>query len=157
MDYLASLVYPSDFKATAEKFDDITWDFLQHATGLFLPMNDEGLGYEYPLNTGVEALDGKSIQNLISSIPKTKGGLGLRKMSLVSNPAFIGGAELSLLFFTGEDGLLRSLESLLGRPDLGEDHRWSTLIGMSSHTGLEFLGAWNNLRDDAQECCRFLD
>ena len=105
----------------------------------------------------VQCLNLRSFQSILASLPMSKGGLGLRKMSLVSDPAFIGGVELSLPFLSGPDGIFPSLLPILGRPDLGGADRWSGLVMNGSRTGKEFEAAWNRLRKEAEDCGRFLE
>ena len=75
IDFLAALVYPSDFSPAAQKFDNLTWEYLQQATGLsLLKTADNNLGYECPLNTPKASFNSKSFQNNIASVPLSKGG-----------------------------------------------------------------------------------
>ena len=157
LDYLASLVYPSIFHPKAKVFDSLLHSYLQHTTGLLIPEEDQGLGYECCLNPPVATLSSRSFQSLLSATPRSKGGLGLRPLSVVTDPAFIGSIEMSLPFFTGPDGLLPALETVVGRPDLGGDERWAGLINRGSRTGVEFLSAWQRINSEASECCNFLD
>ena len=107
MEYLAALIYPSLFSRAADEFDKLVWSYLEAATGLTIPTVDSGEVYGCVLNLPITSLHGLPFQHHLARLPVSKGGLGLRSMSQVSGPAYMGGIEMSLPFFTGEHGLLQ--------------------------------------------------
>ena len=64
---------------------------------------------------------------------------------------------MSLPHFTGEDGILREIEPILGRPDLLGPDKWRQLILGESRTGVEFENAWQQLSSQGVQCCNFLE
>ena len=58
MDYHAALCYPSDSAESLHNFDQVVWDYLQAATGLTLPQNDTGGGFECVLQLPINSLSG---------------------------------------------------------------------------------------------------
>ena len=115
LDWHLSLSYPSDIRAAALHMDSILWDLLQHCTRLHIPKRDEGLGVEcVPHLPGLTGLQGRSFQQWLVHQPVKMGGLGLRSQTETSSAAFIGGVEMSLPHFTGEDGICAQLEEVVG-------------------------------------------
>lgn len=157
MDYWAALVYHTDLHKAAQDFDLLIQSYLEAATGLTIPFTDSGGGFECSLDLPIQSLNNQSIQSHISQLPISKGGLGLRKISATSLPAFVGGIELSLPFFTGDLGIAPALEEVIGRPDRGTGARWAELIRHNTRTGRELAAAWNKMKDDAQERCTFVE
>ena len=71
-----------------------------------------------------------------------------------SSAAFIGGVEMSLPHFTGEEGICDQLVEVVG--SVKGVNRWSTFLTAGSRTAQEFAEAWNSLRIEAQQCCNYL-
>ena len=157
MDYLSALIYPTDFIQASRDFDDLVWSYLESATGLIIPQSDMGGGFECHLNLPINSLRGRLFQHHMVRLPQSKGGLGLRSVSDTSVPAFVGGVEMSLPFFTGDLGVAPALEEVIGCPDEGSVARWRDLINGNSITGREFAEAWAKSKLEAEECCNFLE
>ena len=81
---------------------------------------------------GMISLQGRSFQQWLVHQPVKMGGLGLRSQSETSAAAFIGGVEMSLPHFTGEDGICHQLEEVVGRVE--GHNRWETFLEEGSHT-----------------------
>ena len=157
MDYLSALVYPSQFTQTADKFDNLVWSYLEAASGLSIPFSNNGESYECVLNLPVNSLENLPFQRHLVRLPISKGILGIRSISQVAGPAYVGGIELSLPSFTGDLGIAPHLENIIGRPDNGGVYRWAGLLHSGSRTGQELKNVWNNLKFDAEERSAFLD
>ena len=99
MDFLATLVYPTDFSKASSDFDELIWSYLESATGLSIPRSNMGGGFECPGAFPINSLDELSFQQHLTRLPLSKGGLGLRSVAETSGPAFLGriGALLALL------------------------------------------------------------
>ena len=104
---------------------------------------------------GVPFLQGKSFQCSLIHQPVKLGGLGLRSLVETSPAAFVGGVEMSLPHFTGEEGICALLEDEVGRVE--GLNRWSTFLTSASRTAQEFERSWSTLKQEAEECCTFLD
>ena len=157
MDYLAALVYPSDFLQASLDFDNLVWRYLECATGLSLPRYNMGGGFECVLDLPINSLSDLSFQHHLTRLPLSKGGLGIRAVSSIAGPAFIGGLELSLPFFTGDLGIASGLEEIIGRPNEAAVARWAGLLRGGSRTGQEFGEAWTKIKVDAEQRCNFLE
>ena len=155
LDWHLSLSYPTDIIEAAIEMDSILWDLLQHATKLHIPRVEEGLGVECVLQVpGVVSLEGRSFQRWLVNQPVKQGGLGLRSLAETSPAAFIGGVEMSLPHFVGEEGICPLLEEQVGRVE--GVNRWGTFLVAGSRTSCEFDQAWNSIRLEAEQCCTFL-
>ena len=155
LDWHLSLSYPSDIHVPAMEMDTILWDLLQHCTRLHIPKGDEGLGVEcVPHLPGMTSLQGRSFQQWLVHQPVKLGGLGLRSQTETSAAAFIGGVEMSLPHFTGEDGICHQLGEVVGRVE--GLNRWGTFLEGGSRTAAEIAQAWGHMRIDAQECSNYL-
>ena len=158
LDFLSALIFPSHFHPAAESFDEVVLEFLECATGLTFPRlaTDVRDNVEIPI-TNLQQLP---FQHNLVPLPISKGGVGLRLPKLTHHAAYVGGLELSLSFFTGDNGLLSSLEGPIGPPDLGVGAvggRWSGLLNGTSRTGIEFAQSWDSLTASGREMCNFLD
>ena len=155
LDWHLSLSYPTDIREAAIELDSILWDLLQHCTRLYIPKTEEGLGVECVVNLpGVNSLQGRSFQKWLIHQPVKLGGLGLRSQLETSAAAFIGGVEMSLPHFTGEEGICVQLEEVVGRVEGG--NRWETFLTAGSRTAQEFQQAWDSIRLEAQTCSNYL-
>ena len=135
--------------------DTILWDLLQHCTRLHIPKADEGLEVECVLHPpGVNSLQGRSFQQWLVHQPVKMGGLGLRSQTETSAAAFIGGVEMSLPHFTGEEGICSQLEGVVGRVE--GHNRWATFLAGGSRTAQEFSQAWGYMRLEAMQCYSYL-
>ena len=99
-------------------------------------------------------LQGRSFQQWLVHQPVKLGGLGLRSQAETSAAAFLGGVEMSLPHFTGEDGICTLLQGVVGRVE--GHHRWGTFLESGSRTAAEFGRAWGSMRLEAQECSNYL-
>ena len=68
--------------------------------------------------------------------------------------AFVGGAEMALPHFTGDEGICALLADQVGR--VQGLNRWETFLEAGSQTATEFLRAWSTLQQEAQECSTLL-
>ena len=131
--------------------DTILWDLLEHATKLHIPKLDEGLDIEcVPQVPGITSLQGRSFQRFLVHQPVKQGGLGLRSLAETSPAAFVGGVEMAIPHFTGDEGICLLLEDQIGRIQ-GMD-RWQAFLMAGSRTAQEFDAAWSSLRQEAEEC-----
>ena len=96
----------------------------------------------------------RSFQKSLVHQPVKLGGLGLRSMAETSPAAFIGGVEMSLPHFTGEDGICLQLEQQVGQVEGG--NRWETFLLAGSRTAIEFERSWSTLRQEAEQCYAYL-
>jgi hypothetical protein len=155
LEWHLSLCYPSDISAAAAELDSALWDMLEHATKLHIPKGEEGLGVECTLQVpGIAFLQGRSFQNILIRQPVKQGGLGLRSMEETSLAAFVGGVEMALPHFTGDEGICVLLADQVGR--VQGLNRWETFLEAGSQTASEFSRAWSSLQQEAQECSTFL-
>ena len=156
LDYHLSLCYPSDMREAAKEMDSLLISMLNSATGLSVPMVDEGRGVEHCPVPGIARLAGKSYQNWMIRTPVRLGGMGLRSVAETSLAAFIGGVEQSVPHFVGEGGTCQQLRPVLG--DMQDTAtRWAGMMSSGIRTGSEFAAAWQTLREEASESCQYLD
>ena len=155
LDWHLSISYPTDIREAALEMDSILWDLLQHATKLHIPRVDEGLGVECVLHVpGIVSLQGRSFQHWLVQQPVKQGGLGLCSLVETSPAAFIGGVEMSLPHFIGEEGICPLLQEQVGRVE--GVNRWGTFLEAGSRTSSKFNQAWWSFRLEAKQCCTFL-
>ena len=145
LDYWLMLVHPSQMKAAAARMDAILWDMLEAVVGAHLPRQDEGLGYESPLDIPVQNLTGRSFQAWMAQMPIRLGGLGLRCQADLAQISYISALEQSLPYFGGENGICQPLAHLGGVDEDGVDTRWRPLINSGCRTGIEMARAWEQL------------
>ena len=81
LDFHLSLCYPSDMAETARQMDSLLMSMLNSATGLTIPMVEEGRGVEHCPQPAVTRLTGKSYQNWMIRTPVRLGGMGLRSVA----------------------------------------------------------------------------
>ena len=93
LDYHLALCYPSDMAEAAQEMDRLLGGMLYAATGLRIPMEDEGMGVEHSPQSGVSRLAGRSYQSWMMRTPVRLGGMGLRSVAETSLAAFVGGVE----------------------------------------------------------------
>ena len=103
---------------------------------------------------GMTSFQNRSFQKWLVHQPVKLCGLGLRSQAETSDAAFIGGVEMSLPHFVGEDGICSQLGEVVGRVEGAL--RWETLLNSDSRTAEEFIRAWGRLRLEANECCNYL-
>ena len=156
MDYHISLCYPTDILPIVEYLDTLLWGVLERAVGQHIPRREEGLGYECVLDLPVDSMAGCSFQELLVRSPIKQGGFGLRSMSHSCLAAYIGSVELSLPYFSGQKGVFRHLEHLVGRGEEAGDSWWRSLRASDCRTDREFWRAWQLLRQEGEQCCNFL-
>ena len=157
LSYSLSLQYPSDIRAAATRLDTVLWEMMQKATGLHIPQGEEGRGVECVLDIPVRGLQGQSFQSWLVRLPVRERGMGLRSLLDTIPAAFVGSVEMSLPFFTGEEGVCKVLEPLLG--DIQSENpgrRWEQLINSGCRTGREFSECWDMLQGEARDCCAYL-
>ena len=155
--YLLSLQYPSDIKEAAGHLDTVLWGMLEAATGLHIPQVEEGKGVECVLAPPVQGLDTQSFQSWLVRLPVRSGGLGLRSLTDTSPAAFLGSVEMSVPHFCGENGVCQLLEPVIGNIlEAEEGNRWNQLLTSGARTGAELATCWQQLTQEAQQCCDFL-
>ena len=98
---------------------------------------------------------GRSYQNWMVRMPVRLGGMGLRAVSETSLAAYIGGVEQALTHFVGEGGMCQQLLPVLGDMQSSAT-RWEGLLASGCRTGQELALAWNTLREEASQSCRYL-
>ena len=128
---------------------------LERAVGQQIPRTNLGLGYECMLDIPVDTMAGASFQELFVRSPIKLRGFGLRSLVQSAPAAFIGAVERSLSAFSGEEGVCRKLEHLLGAGGRGEQW-WRALLGSNSRTGEEYRAAWDLLQREAEQCSTYL-
>ena len=156
LDYHLALCYPSDIVEAAKEMDKLLKNMVECATGMSIPLLDEGRGVECCPQTTVTRLQGRSYQEFMLRLPVRQGGMGLRSMEDVSMAAFVGGVEQSLPHFTGEDGVCQQLTTVLGEMQ-DVSYRWRDMLASGCRTGGEFETAWNVLRQEAVQASQYLD
>ena len=100
----------------------------------------------------VSWLNPKPFQQLLVHQPIKLGGLGIRSLIETSPAAFVGGVEMSLPHFTGQDGICTNLVDVIGKIEGGS--RWDAFLASGSRTATEISSAWTAVRT---ECSSFLD
>ena len=155
MDYHLSLSYPSDIRPIAEYLDSVLWSMMEKAVGQKIPRINLGLGYECMLDLPVDSMANQSFQELHIRAPIRLRGFGLRSLFQSSAAAFIGAVERSVSAFSGETGVCRQLEHLLGGGTEGA-RWWRHLLESDTRTGREFRDAWDHLRHEAEQCTDYL-
>ena len=88
-----SLCYPSDMVEAAAEMDRILLSMVQKATGLAIPLVDQGIGVEHCPRPPVTRVAEKLYQNWMMRTPVRLGGMGLRSVAETSLAAFVGGVE----------------------------------------------------------------
>ena len=157
LSYHLSLQYPSDIRPHAARLDSILWGMMEAATGLHIPRGEEGLGVECVLGVPIQGLEDQSYQQWLVRLPIRERGMGLRSLVDTSPAAFLGGVEMALPFFVGEQGLCPLLEPLVGDVRAADPvTRWRTLTSSDSRTGREFKASYNLLQVEARDCARYL-
>ena len=105
-----------------------------------------GLGYECML----DSMANLSFQELHIRAPVRLRGFGLRSLLQSSAAAFIGAVERSVSAFSGEAGVCRKLEHLLGGGAEGASW-WRHLMESGTWTGREFRESWDYLKQEAEQ------
>ena len=154
LDYWLSLVYPSQVRPAAEGMDKLMLESVESLLGVHIPLSDEGLGWECPIQVPVQGLEGRSFQQWVMRQPVKMGGLGLRSQVELSPAAFIGGLEQSLPHFS--DSICPQLTEVVGDGDGQENLRWQTLLRSGCRTGRELEQSWHVLQREAQQCAQYL-
>ena len=155
LDYHLALCYPSDTEEAAKQMDNLLWSMVERAAAGSIPRGEEGLGYECVLATPILRHMGRSYQDWLMRTPVRLGGFGLRSMEDVRRVAFIGGLEMALPSFAGEEQqLMPQLAELLDRVD-GE-RRWAGILTSGCRTGQELQSAWGVLKREAEETSHYL-
>ena len=149
LDWHLTLCYPSDIKYAAKRLDKIFWSVLESLSRLSIPRADgQAIVGTSTFEVGqVDWLTGSTFQQLLVPQPIKLGGLGIRSLVETSPAAFIGGVEMSLPHFTGQDGVCPGLEEV----------RWTTFLAFGSRTSLEFQNSWSFLSEDAAQYATYLD
>ena len=138
MDYHLSLCYPSDIKPMAKYLDTVLWSVFERSVGQHVPRREEGLGTECVLDLPIDAMMGRSFQELFTRLPIRLRGFGLRSLCETSPAAFIGGVEMAL----GDEGAERGW--------------WRTLLDSDSRTGQEYGTSWEVLQREGEQMTTYL-
>ena len=105
----------------------------------------------------MRGMGGQSFQSWLVRLPVRERGMGLRSLVDTIPAAFIGSVEMSLPFFTGEEGICQVLDPLLGNiRSEAAVRRWEQLISSGCRTGREFSECWDRLQGEARDCCAYL-
>ena len=103
---------------------------------------------------GVDWVNGRSFQQLLVPQPIKLGGLGLRSLVETSSAAFIGGVEMTLPHFTGQEGICPQLEDVVG--NVSGSGRWTDFLSANSRTAREFSRAWVDIQTEAFQNSAYL-
>ena len=87
------------------EMDRILLSMVQKATGLAIPMVDQGIGVEHCPRPPVTRVAEKLYQNWNMRTPVRLGRMGLKSVAETSLAAFVGGVEQAVPHFVGEGGL----------------------------------------------------
>ena len=152
--YWLSLVHPTQVAAAADRVDTILLGVLEEVAGFDIP---QGGGHSFTCAMGPEVgwLEGRSFQQITSSLPIKSGGLGLRSQLDLSPAAWVGALEQALPFFSGEKGVCPPLAELAGEEE-DDLHRWRPLLESGLRTGEELRQAWATLQQRAQQMSDYL-
>lgn len=152
--YWLSMVHPSQVAAAADRMDSILQGVLESVAGFSIP---QGGGQSYTCAMGPEVgwLEGRSFQQITTSLPVKSGGLGLRSQLDLSPAAWVGALEQALPFFSGEKGVCLPLAELSGAEE-DDLHRWRPLLESGLRTGEELRQAWATLQQRAQHMVDYL-
>ena len=159
LDYVLTLQYSADSLYPAAVLEAKLWAVLEKLAGQpRIPRREEGLGVECVLRLpGIQSLEDRSYQQLISAQPVKLGGLGLRSLQETRLAAFIGGVEQAIPHMLGqgrEEGLCPQLEGMVGKVE-GQE-RWRAFLEAGSLTAQEFHHCWTSLAVEAHQMWQYL-
>lgn len=123
------------------EMDRILLSMVQKATGLTIPMVDQGIGVEQCPRPPVTRVAEKSYQNWMMRTPVRLGGMGLRSVAETSLAAFVGGVEQAVPHFDGEGGLCTQLAPILGDMSQSAD-RLQNGRGVSNSVAISKTGSF---------------
>ena len=103
----------------------------------------------------IHNLQRRTFQDWVIRKPVKLGGLGLRTQADLSQAAFIGAVEKTLLSFIGELGICPPLAHLVGNMD-NVNERCRTWLDSGCRTGVELANAWETVQSDARWMVEFL-
>ena len=152
--YWISLVHPTQVAAAADRVDTILTGVLETVSGFHMPQGG-GQPYTCPMGPEVGWLEGRSYQQIISTLPIKSGGMGLRSQLDLSQAAWVGALEQALPFFAGEKGVCPPLAELSGEEE-DDLHRWQPLLNSGLRTGEELRQAWTLQQQRAGEMAAYL-
>ena len=124
---------------------------MEQLTGTHLPLANENMGWECPLNVPIDSINGRTFPHWVLRQPIKMGGLGIRSQVETSPAAFIGGLEQALPHLTGPEGVCQNLVGILGEGTQHMLERWQPLLNSGCRTGQEFRRAWEALQSEAQQ------
>ena len=154
-EYWAALCYPSDSMPAAIELDSRLWRVLQEVCGVRIPFqgslaSDKG---ECCIFAPGHVRDGWSFSAWVARQPVKLGGMGLRSMTELCMPAYLGAMEQTLpqLF----KGFCPGLAAVVGGEEMfGEEAseigRWRTLLNSGSRVSVEFSDSWRSLKSEAE-------
>ena len=155
LDYWLQLVYPSIMEEVGARMDRMCHNIIEKIVGLKIPLGSREEGADSNIKVPIDSLDGKTFQSWILRLPIRLGGLGIRSNVETAAPAFIGGVEQALSHFTGQDGICKNLQNIIGDQDV-TNRRWEQLLQSGCRTGREFAAAWQTLQAETLSCFRYL-
>ena len=123
------------------EMDRILLSMVQKATGLCIPMVDQGIGVEHCPRPPVTRVAEKSYQNWMMRTPVRLGGMGLRSVAETSLDAFVGGVEQAVPHFDEEGGLCTQLAPILGDMSQSAD-RLQNGRGVSNSVAISKTGSF---------------
>ena len=112
--YFCQLSHPSLVIPVAAWLDKELWSVLEAATGLTIPVGEEGRPV---LRVPVDGLDKRSFQEWAIRLPVKLYGWGLRSMEDICRPAHIGALETSIPFMAGRGDICPQMEGMWGGQD----------------------------------------
>ena len=145
----------------ARWLDSRLWVILETATGLLIPRQDQGLGWECVLPIPVQGRGGRSFQEWVVRLPVRLGGFGLRSLEETAGVAFLGALEQSVPSFPGPQGICPALEQEMGGLDCfgegaPEETRWAVMLRSGCREGVELSHVWRSLQQEEQDSARWL-
>ena len=130
-DWHLSLCYPSDIKDAASRLDNTLWSTFETACWQQVPQTVGPNDFRLQIQ-GCDSLSCKSFQNWLVRQPIKLAGFGLRSLVETSPAAFIGGVEMSVPHFSGEAGVCRQVEDLVGIVVGAGAVRWNNFLAAGS-------------------------
>lgn len=99
-------------------------------------------------------LEGRSYQQITTSLPIKSGGIGLRSQLDLSPEAWLGALEQALPFFSGDKGVCPPPAELSGS-DQDDLHQWQPLLDYGLRTGEQLRSAWATLQERANQLAQY--
>ena len=88
-EYWLGLVHLSLTQAAANRMDSVVCKVMESLVGYHIPLENEGLKWEYVVEVPVDSLDGYTFPCWVTQLPVKMGGLGLRSQSVLAPVAYV--------------------------------------------------------------------